>query len=622
MKRCRLVLRYLTFQGPTVPSAGIELQPGSNLIWGASNTGKSFTLKALDFMLGGSKSLPSIEERNGYETVWLGVTLTGVGDFTLSRAAAGGRYSLFNGLVTAPGDQGSGKIMSAEHDRDKDDNLSAFLLGHLGLRGKMVAKDSVGNKASLSFRNVARLSLVDETAILAERSPVESGQRDTAVLEKSVFRLLLTGSDDSALVPLVDDKTFRASKATRLELLGEMIDEIEKELVAKHPDAAELPALAERLEAALQKMQTEFDNAQRSIGELLKEKERLAREIPATSERLSDVEVHLERFAQLDAIYESDIQRLESLEEAGFLLGLNTGRPCPLCGAPISAQAHGREAASVERVRAASVVEIAKTKQQRAELGNTVIALKHERDRLRPALPRLREELLKVESQVADLVPKASEHQRTLREVIAARDRAREGLALLERKNLLSAKRLQAEKLKKTSKKDKPKLEPPTNVLHGFSKVISRVLTAWEFPGERQVFFDEKTGDISIDGKLRVDNGKGVRAITHAAFKVALLIYCHEHDLPHPGFIVLDTPLLTYRDPLRHARFGALSEDEVTVAQSPLRQRFFEHLFSLREMGQFVVFENVDLPKNAAELAHVQTFEGKFGKGRRGFFPS
>ena len=368
MSPCRIILRHLTFQGPTVPAAGLELHAGSNLIWGASNTGKSFTLKALDFMLGGSKPLPSIEERNGYETVWLGFTLTGVGDFTLSRAAAGGRYSLFNGLVAAPGDQGLGTILSAEHDRDKNDNLSAFFLGHLGLRGKMVAKDSVGNKASLSFRNVARLSLIDETAILAERSPVESGQRDTAVLEKSVFRLLLTGSDDSALVPLVDDKTFKASKATRLELFGEMIDEIDKELAANHPDAAELPLVAERLEVALQKMQAEFDNAQRSIGDLLKQKERLARDIPATSERLSDVEVHLERFEQLDAIYASDIQRLESLEEAGFLLALNAGRPCPLCGAPAGAQTHGHEAASAERVRAASAVEIAKTKQQRTEL--------------------------------------------------------------------------------------------------------------------------------------------------------------------------------------------------------------------------------------------------------------
>jgi predicted nucleic acid-binding Zn-ribbon protein len=616
-----MVLRHLVFNGPGVAPARLDFREGPNLIWGASNTGKSFTLKAIDFMLGGSKPLPSIEERNGYDTILLGLSLTGVGDFTLYRAAAGGRFELFDGLIAERGERGKGQVLSADHDRQKDDNLSAFLLKNIGLRGKVVAKDSVGNKDSLSFRNVVKLSLVDEAAIQAERSPVESGQRDSAVRERSVFRLFLTGGDDSALVPLVDDKTFKASKATRLELLGEMLDEIDRDLEANHPNAAELPSLLERLESALQKMQSEFENAQRSVGALLKEKERLAREIPATSERLAEIEVHLDRFAQLDAIYVSDIERLEALEEAGFLLSLNRGRPCPLCGAAAEAQTHHHEVASVAKVRSASEAEVAKIKNQRSELGGTVGQLSQERERLVGVLPRLRSELQHVEGQIAQLAPKADEHQRTLREVIGERDRAREGVSLLERKNVLTAKRLQAEKLKKTSKKDKPKLEPPTNVLHSFGKVVSKVLTQWEFPGERIISFDEKSCDLLIDGKLRIDNGKGVRAITHAAFKVALLIYCHEHKLPHPGFVVLDTPLLTYRDPIRQAKFGALEADEKALAQSPLKQRFFEHLHALRHVGQFIVLENVDPPANIESLAKVETFHGDPGKGRRGLFP-
>jgi hypothetical protein len=39
-----------------------------------------------------------------------------------------------------------------------------------------------------------------------------------------------------------------------------------------------------------------------------------------------------------------------------------------------------------------------------------------------------------------------------------------------------------------------------------------------------------------------------VKAILHAAVNVALLIYCRERNLPHPGIVVLDTPLLTYRE--------------------------------------------------------------------------
>jgi DNA repair ATPase RecN len=50
----RIVLRSLTFTGPDKASAVLTFGDKLTLIWGASNTGKSFTLKALDFMFGGS----------------------------------------------------------------------------------------------------------------------------------------------------------------------------------------------------------------------------------------------------------------------------------------------------------------------------------------------------------------------------------------------------------------------------------------------------------------------------------------------------------------------------------------------------------------------------------------
>src|SRR5205807_6209814 len=117
------------------------------------------------------------------------------------------------------------------------------------------------------------------------------------------------------------------------------------------------------------------------------------------------------------------------------------------------------------------------------------------------------------------------------------------------------------------------------------------------------VAFDESSYDIRIDGKNRKDNGKGVRAVTHAAFKVALLIFCRERNLPHPGFLILDTPLLTYRDPLSNR--GPLESGEEELRKSALKQYFFEHLATNGAHGQFVVIENIDLPPNLAELGHI-----------------
>jgi hypothetical protein len=57
---------------------------------------------------------------------------------------------------------------------------------------------SAGRKRPLSFRDLVRYCLVDETAIQSETSTAESGQVISPTVEQSVFKLLLTGQDDSA----------------------------------------------------------------------------------------------------------------------------------------------------------------------------------------------------------------------------------------------------------------------------------------------------------------------------------------------------------------------------------------------------------------------------------------
>ena len=45
-------------------------------------------------------------------------------------------------------------------------------------------------------------------------------------MERSVFKLLITGQDDSAIVAVVDRKTFKTSTAAKLEVIDEMITSI------------------------------------------------------------------------------------------------------------------------------------------------------------------------------------------------------------------------------------------------------------------------------------------------------------------------------------------------------------------------------------------------------------
>jgi len=611
----------LSFTGHDKETVRLTFNSGLNVLFGASNTGKSFTLKVFDFMLGGSKMLPDIKERVGYDRAWLALTLPKSGDVTLMRALAGGSLELHPGHVmeTKKGDK-SRRRLSARHDAEKTDNVSQFLLHELGLVGRHVAVDVNGRKRPLRFRDLVRYCLVDEAAIQSEISPVESGQVISPTVEHSVFKLLLTGQDDSAVVTIQDRKSFKAATTAKLEVVDELIKQIDEELMADFPQAADLQEQSNRLDETLRRTQQELRLAQESIRGRLAAKRHLAQNIFWFEQRRSEIEVNFGRFEQLAEVYTSDIARLEAIEEAGFVLSLNGDKPCPLCGAPPEAQRHSHGIDDIRRANVAAGVEIAKIRKRQTELAQTVQQLNAESASIEIELGELDDRLTRLELELSQLAPTSEAAEQRLDEILAVRDTVHRGLSLVEQRRALLDRREELISAKPASKADRPQLGAPGTVMHEFAQEVSTVLKEWKFPGQCHVAFDESTYDLRIDGKNRKDNGKGVRAVTHAAFKVALLIFCRKRGLPHPGFLILDTPLLTYRDPLSNR--GPLEGGEEELRKTALKQYFFEYLAANGRQGQFVVIENVDLPYNLAELGHVETFTGDPRTPRTGLFPT
>ena len=614
----RLVLTRLVFTGPTAPLVELKFEDRLNVVFGASNTGKSFASKAIDFGLGAGGRLPDIDHRRPYDKLWLTLACDGQ-VVTLARGAVGGNLNIADGTV----DQLPPKprVLGQKNDATNENNVSQYLLSLIGLRGKQVATHASGARRPLSFRDIARFCIVDETSILSEASPAQSGQRDSATVERSVFKLLLTGIDDSAVVPVMDRKSFRTSKAAKVEMLNELISSMEADLEAEYPDAAELKEQHEKLEDTLEAAQADVDSAQQTVRGLLLARRVVTLEFTRAEFRLSEIEVNLKRFAQLHQVYQSDIDRLEALEEAGFVLAIGGDRDCPLCGASPDAQQHEHGLGDIARIRAAALIEIAKIKQQQAELSGTVQQLYIEGQALGNALPDLASRLQTTEARIAEATPQVAASRTKLTTIVSTRDRVKRGLSLIEQRDGLKERKASLEATKAARAGERPNQDVSSTATHDFAQVVSRVLAAWKFPGKRHVSFDDATFDLKIDGKHRRDNGKGVRAITHAAFKVALLIFCRERRLPHPGFLLLDTPLLTYRDPLT-SKHGDLSSDEKAFAQLPLRDHFFEHLSAEAKGSQFIVLENVDLPASISSLANVEVFHGEGGAGRPGLFPS
>ena len=133
----------------------------------------------------------------------------------------------------------------------------------------------------------------------------------------------------------------------------------------------------------------------------------------------------------------------------------------------------------------------------------------------------------------------------------------------------------------------------------------------WRFPNVGRVTFSDADQDLVISGRRRASHGKGVRAIAHAAFNLALLSYCAKQDRPHPGLVLIDSPLVVYREP--DAGEGSFSRE--------VKDSFYKSVAEDFKGNQVIIFENEDPPADIAESANVIRFTGA-QHGRPGFIPS
>ena len=295
-----LRLDKLGFSGPSKRSE-IRLYSGVNVICGASDTGKSFLAEAVDFMLGGSE-LKVIPEREGYSAIELGLSSTEGESWTFERAISGGDFRLRQGDLI--------EKLRQSHAHQRIDNVSGFLLGKIGLLGKRILKSSTQGKTnSLSFRNLARLVIVQEGEIQQKGSPFWGGQFTLKTAELATIKLLLTGIDDSAVVSATPDEP---DQAGQIGLLDEMIAELASEITDMGGEKGELEAQLERLEAAAAKQRDTVANAQRTLDAQMGERREFAKQQRVIDERLDEISELLARFALLRKHYGVDRERLKS----------------------------------------------------------------------------------------------------------------------------------------------------------------------------------------------------------------------------------------------------------------------------------------------------------------------
>ena len=239
-------IRFLIFTGPRKKPAELSFGSGLNLIYGPSNTGKSSVLDAIDFMLGREdRPLKEISEHEGYDRLYLGIEFSESEKYTLVRSIDGGDFECFEGLHRERPKGQEPMVLRPKTGTKKIKSLSTFILEKLDFSGKKLKKNANNSLVSLTLRSSLFLSIVPETDIQKEASPYISTQYTKKTEHKSLLKFMLTGVDDSALLPAEVEKK-RLSRTAKIDILEELI--IEQGKVVSSDPALFTRALIERSE--------------------------------------------------------------------------------------------------------------------------------------------------------------------------------------------------------------------------------------------------------------------------------------------------------------------------------------------------------------------------------------
>jgi hypothetical protein len=601
--------------GPGKTDAEIAFTPGLNVVSGPSDTGKSYLVEAIDFMLGGQTPPRQIPESVGYERIHLLIAANDGQQYELTRALAGGDFQLRD----LSEEDGPAVILAGRHNASDPNNISTFLLRLVDLDRKRLRKNVNNELQNLSFRNLASLLIVDEETIIKKTSPIITGDSTQKTAQTSLFKLLLTGIDDSALVATKKRAIAKAEIEGQIVVLDDLIADYESDL----KELTE--ASAEDLNDQLQRLEVSIAASEEAISVervRFEEQEQTRRDAWRLSERIQarvgEIAGLKERFALLDQSYASDLQRLESIAEAGaYLVALPQGT-CPLCGAAAGDHRHDGVPADgdIDGLRAACESEIAKIRQLQFELAAAIADLDSEGQMLGTGASDARQRFEAADALVREtLTPALSAARRQVDELYSTRADVRRALALVDRIAALVSRRADALAALSTAGRtndERPGL--PATSIQAISVAFENLLDAWCFPHEKPVYFDEARQDMVLGNRRRGDQGKGLRALTHAAFTIGLQQAIKSLGRSPAGFIVLDSPLVTFRE--ADHEDGLKTEQKVAV-----KQAFYADLARRGDLSQIIIVENEDPDPDMDPSPSIQLFSKQEKIGRYGFFP-
>lgn len=585
-------IEKLIVTGPEKTDSIIELKNGVNIIYGPSNTGKTYIVKCIDYMFGSTRE--PIDVSTGYQYVKI-IVKTQHDTITMSRKIGENKIKVVSTNVSIS----SGKYAIKANRKNHDKTINSVWLSLMGINNMhLVIRNEDFKKQILSWRTFSHMFVLTEKKIISEYSAILSGRdtSNTAVIASLIF--LLTGKD-FAETETKDSKEIKAAKknAVTAYINKELfrLSERNQELVTQIKENPNVDINQE-----IEEIMAQIADNEQQLNELIGENQKMLAQLNEKNESLSECNILLNRYNELTTQYESDLKRLSFIVDGEVNSGDSFSSQCPFCDGKVVANIN-------HNYIDAAKSDYRKIKLQAKDLEKASKELCIEKRALEQEIEVLMdkrkstEELVKKElrPQLATLKEKLSIYK-----VVIERQKEIDVLKRLSEQK--AADIIESESDEESKLKFKVKEHLDYSTIKELSNGIKSLLENCKYDNLFSVIFDKADMDIVINGKKKSSNGKGYNAYFNSVVVIALSRYMKSKAKYSPDFLVMDSPILS------------LKEVETKKPSGSIRNALFENIVDNQNGIQTIVIEN-EIPNINYKNTNIIHFTKNKNDGRYGF---
>lgn len=570
----------------------IELSNGVNIIYGPSNTGKTYIVKCIDYMFGSERE--PIDISTGYQYIKI-IVRTQCGTITMSRKIGENKIEVSSNDNNVP----SGKYATKASRTNYDKTINSVWLSLIGINDlHLVISNENYKKQILSWRTFSHMFMLTETKIISEYSAILSGRdtSNTAVIASLIF--LLSGQD-FAETETKDTKEIKEAKknAVKAYINKELfrLSERNQELLAQLKENPNIDIAVE-----IEKIMAEISTNEKRINSSIEENQKILAQLYEKNENLSECNVLLNRYDELTTQYDADLKRLNFIVDGEANLNASFSTHCPFCDGEVVVKKN-------QNYIDAAKSDYKKIKLQAKDLESASKELRSEKLSLEQEIGTLMakkksiEELIEIElkPQVFNLKEKLSAYK----DAIECQKEIDILKKLSEQK---TADMIENDTDEESELKFKVKEHLDYSFINELSNGIKSFLENCNYDNLLSVIFDKADMDIVINGKKKSSNGKGYNAYFNSVVAIVLSRYMESKAKYSPDFLVLDSPILS------------LKEKETKKPSETMRNTLFENIVDNQKGIQTIIIEN-EIPEINYKDANIIHFTKEKNNGRYGF---